>query len=64
MGADVHHRGLSFSLRPQQITFVLPGSGYKQADLHHVEQEAESSMDSDLLEMAWEVLTHILILFD
>ena len=53
--ACVSCRGVSHSLRPQQILFVLPGSGYKESDLQTVEQEALRSMSPDLLQDAWEV---------
>ena len=48
-------RAISHSLRPQQVSYVLPGYGYKEADLRHINQQALSSMDFDLLELAWEV---------
>ena len=52
-------RGTEFSVRPSQISYVLPGHGYKVADVLAVEQQAESSMDPDLLPMAWEVSRYI-----
>ena len=46
---------MSHSLRPQQISYLLPGFGYKATDVLQIEEESQSSMDPDLLQLAWEV---------
>lgn len=48
-------RGVTYSLRPQQIAYVLPGMGYKVADLEAIDEQAHSILDEELLQMAWDV---------
>lgn len=44
------------SLRPQQIAYILPGEGYKQADLETIFAAAQAACsDEKLMELAWEV---------
>ena len=45
----------SFSLRPQQLNFFLPGQNYTEEDLMMVQRRAEEDADQSLLELAWEV---------
>lgn len=52
------YRGVEFSVRPSQISYVLPGGSYRQQDLQQVHEEAAASMDAELLPMAWEVRPH------
>jgi hypothetical protein len=47
---------MTYSLRPTQIAYVLPGAGYKEEDLHSVAEAAdEACSDDKLMELAWEV---------
>ena len=48
-------RGMTYSLRPQQIVYVLPGTGYTEKDLHAMYEQAQVNTDTSLLETAWEV---------
>lgn len=49
-------RGISYSLRPTQIAFVLPGRGYTDEDLQAVSAAAQAACsDEKLMELAWEV---------
>lgn len=44
------------SLRPQQIAYILPGDGYKEADLETILATAQAACsDEKLMELAWEV---------
>lgn len=52
-------RGITYSLRPTQIAYVLPGSGYVETDLHSVSEAADKACsDEKLMELAWEVWNH------
>ena len=45
----------TFSLKPAQLNFFLPGAGYTEEDLQRVQQLSDSSTDLELLQLAWEV---------
>ena len=45
----------TFSLKPAQLSFFLPGAGYTEEDLQRVQQLSDSSTDYELLQLAWEV---------
>ena len=47
-------RGNSYSLRPQQIMYVLPGANFTEEDLRAIHSQAEADADLQLLETAWE----------
>ncbi|KAK9805847.1 hypothetical protein WJX73_007247 [Symbiochloris irregularis] len=47
-------RGTVASLRPQQITYVLPGL-YKPEQLQDIDQQAQQDANAELLQLAWEV---------
>ncbi|CAL8468647.1 g8187 [Coccomyxa elongata] len=56
--AAVDSRGIMHSLRPQQIAYILPGDGYKEADLETILATAQAACgDEKLMELAWEVVT-------
>eukprot|EP00240_Pyramimonas_obovata_P015423 CAMPEP_0118945096 /NCGR_PEP_ID=MMETSP1169-20130426/41613_1 /TAXON_ID=36882 /ORGANISM="Pyramimonas obovata, Strain CCMP722" /LENGTH=289 /DNA_ID=CAMNT_0006890737 /DNA_START=156 /DNA_END=1022 /DNA_ORIENTATION=+ len=44
------------SVNPNTMSFVLPGAGYKLADIVAMEEQSESISDDSLLELGWEVL--------
>ena len=49
-------RGISYSLRPQQISYVLPGKDYTLEDLQSIFLQADAhAADHTLMETAWEV---------
>ena len=48
-------RGHSYSLKPQQITYMLPGQAYEEADLQQIHTKALDEADVALLADAWEV---------
>ena len=50
-----HCRKNTFSLKPAQLNFFLPGAGYTEDDLLRVQRLADDSADQSLLELAWEV---------
>ena len=50
-----HSRGHSYSLTPKQITYMLPGKDYEEADLQQIHTAALSEADVALLADAWEV---------
>lgn len=47
-------RGQTYSLQPKQMVYTLPGSNYKEADLHQIHEEALQEADVALLADAWE----------
>ena len=47
-------RGTVTSLRPQQITYVLPGL-YKPEQLQDIDKQAQQHASPELLQLAWEV---------
>lgn len=50
------HRGTVYSLRPQQLAYILPGKGYTQEDLQSIATAAQTACSDDkLMELAWEV---------
>ena len=50
-------RGVTYSLRPSQIAYVLPGGGYREEDLRTISAAAEAAItDAKLMELAWQVL--------
>ena len=50
-------RGISYSLRPQQISYVLPGKDYTREDLQSISLQADAhAADHTLMETAWEVV--------
>ena len=50
-------RGISYSLRPQQISYVLPGKDYTPEDLQSIFLQANAqAADHTLMETAWEVV--------
>ncbi|KAK9829763.1 hypothetical protein WJX72_007759 [[Myrmecia] bisecta] len=52
----VDHRGNPHSLRPAQFSYVLPGRGYKEADMVAVQERVEQEADASLLQDAWEMV--------
>ena len=48
--------GQTHSIHPRQITYVVPGEGYKPEGISEFLQEVESAFDPDSLEIAWEFL--------
>ena len=50
-------RGHAYSLKPQQIMYLLPGQAYEEADLQQIHTSAISDADVALLADAWEVTT-------
>ena len=50
------YRGQTYSLRPQQMVYVLPGESYKEVDLHEIHDQALKDADVALLADAWEVI--------
>lgn len=53
-------RGQTYSLQPKQMVYMLPGSNYKEADLHQIHEKALKEADVALLADAWEVSSCIL----
>ena len=52
----MRRRGVTYSLRPSQIAYVLPGGGYDEEGLRATSQAAEALCgDGRLMELAWEV---------
>ncbi|KAL3150657.1 hypothetical protein ABBQ32_000455 [Trebouxia sp. C0010 RCD-2024] len=49
-------RGQTYSLQPKQMVYTLPGSNYKEADLHQIHEEALQEADVALLADAWEMV--------
>lgn len=49
-------RGQTYSLRPQQMVYVLPGESYKEVDLHEIHDQALKDADVALLADAWEMV--------
>lgn len=49
-------RGQTYSLRPQQMVYVLPGESYKESDLHQIHDQALKDADVALLADAWEMV--------
>lgn len=45
-----------YSLKPQQITYVVPGAGYDEEHMASISAAAEAEANSGLLETAWEVM--------
>lgn len=43
------------------MVYMLPGSNYKEADLHQIHEEAVKEADVGLLADAWEVSSCILL---
>lgn len=48
--------GQTHSVHPRQITYVLPGEGYKSEEIASFIDRVESELDADSLEIAWEFL--------
>ena len=48
--------GQTHSIHPRQITYVIPGEGYKPEGISVFLQEVETAVDPDSLEIAWEYL--------
>ena len=48
-------RGHTYSLRPQQMVYTLPGRNYTEVDLNRIHEQALTDADASLLEDAWEV---------
>ena len=48
--------GQTHSIHPRQITYVVPGEGYKPEGIAGFWQKVESAVDPDSLEIAWEFL--------
>ncbi len=49
-------RGVTYSLRPSQIAYMLPGGGYTEEDLRAIAAAADAACaDGKLMELAWEV---------
>ncbi|KAL0034491.1 hypothetical protein WJX79_005355 [Trebouxia sp. C0005] len=49
-------RGQTYSLRPQQMVYILPGESYKESDLHQIHDQALKDADVALLADAWEMV--------
>ena len=48
-------RGHSHSVTPKQISYVLPGAPYEEADLLSIHEQTQAEADSALMALAWEV---------
>ncbi|KAK9915314.1 hypothetical protein WJX75_007493 [Coccomyxa subellipsoidea] len=61
----VDTRGTVYSLRPQQLAYILPGKGYTQEDLQSIATAAQAACsDEKLMELAWEVVAGSVESFD
>lgn len=49
-------------MKPQQVLLVVKGGDYSQADLNSLAAAAEDANDPALLELAWEVGLHPIML--
>lgn len=49
-------RGHTYSLRPQQMVYTLPGRNYTEVDLNRIYEQALTDADASLLEDAWEMV--------
>eukprot|EP00850_Spirogloea_muscicola_P002654 SM000010S04292 [mRNA] locus=s10:691177:696450:- [translate_table: standard] len=51
--------GNSFSVKPSQMTFVIPGTlEYTEKDIAHFNDQVQALLDPTLLELAWEELVN------
>eukprot|EP00891_Asterochloris_glomerata_P003086 jgi/Astpho2/3086/Aster-x0560 len=48
-------RGHSHSVTPKQISYVLPGAPYEEADLLSIHEQTQAEADSALMALAWEM---------
>jgi len=53
---SVHCSGRTYSLRPTEVSYVLPGGRYETKDVEAISAAAdEACQDEKLMELAWEV---------
>lgn len=55
----IDQQGQSYTIHPRQIVYEVPGGPYEQSELASFTAAAESHIDPDNLEIAWELLTEL-----
>lgn len=56
--SDLRHEcsGRTYSLRPTEVSYILPGGGYESKDVGAISEAADAACKDDkLMGLAWEV---------